>query len=160
MWRQGMLCWGWEWEFKASRLLSQLSLEGQYIHNNFKWTKGNHKAMTKSKSVGYQFRIMYTGDGFKLNLRSKGLFAIWHLLFHVFIVLLRYKCITAVLENHSRGRISHVTFCNIPLRLSKRTKQRRTSKWHQKQMRCSSFDALSEQSVHHCKGNRPLTPLL
>lgn len=36
---------------------------------------------------GITSRITHTGNGFKLNLRSKGLFAKRHLLFNAFVVL-------------------------------------------------------------------------
>lgn len=42
--------------------------------------------------MGYQLQDhthTHTGNGYKLNLRSKGLFAVRHLLFNAFVVLLR-----------------------------------------------------------------------
>lgn len=65
-----------------NKMLSQWSLEGNYIHNIFKWIKGNNKATLLfwefPSQRAFSSRIIHNGNGYNLNLRSNGLFTFWH----------------------------------------------------------------------------------
>lgn len=98
-----------------NKMLSQWSLEGNCIHNIFKRIKGNNKATLLlwefPSQRAFSSRIIHTGNGYKLNLRSKGLFTFWHFSVQCFCGATETdsKYIKAVLKKTRRDRlISHL----------------------------------------------------
>lgn len=110
----------------------------------------------QQKQWGINSRIMHTGNGYKLNLKSKGLFANRQLLFNAFVVLQRLIVTTSrqCSKKISRGRRISL-LCqsrkfprDYKKDLNKEVHLDFTFKLAVKQIRQnSSFDALIEQSV-------------